>query len=115
LPPSHRPAPKQKSHAFRAKLVQLVDRPQHLQPAPRILVTAKTYRLQHAVEHLAVVDADNVVATLDAERLHHVSHHHRHFGIRRDAWRADGIGVELHELAEAAGAGLLVAEHQPER
>ncbi len=25
--------------------------------------------------------------------------------------RADRVGVELHELAEAAGAGLLVAEH----
>ena len=27
-----------------------------------------------------------------------------------DARRADGVGVELHELAEAAGAGLFVAE-----
>ncbi|ESZ77685.1 hypothetical protein X726_10535 [Mesorhizobium sp. L103C105A0] len=107
------PAPrtKQQSHAFRSELVQLVDRAQHRQPTPCILIAAKADRFQHAIEHLAIVDADDVVAALDAERFHHVGHHHRHFSISRDARCADGVSVELHELAEAAGAGLFVAEH----
>ena len=102
---------KQQLHAFRPELVELVDRPQNGQPAAGILVAAKADRLQHAVQHLAVVDADDVVAARDAERFHHVGHHHRHFGVGGDARRADRVGVELHELAEAARARLLVAEH----
>ena len=66
-------------------------------------------RLQHAIEHLSVVDLDHVIAALDAERFQRVGREHAHLGIRRDALGADRIGVELHELAEAAGARLLVA------
>ena len=50
------------------------------------------------------------MAARNAQGLHRVGHHHRHFGVRRDIRRADDIGVELHELAEAARARLLVAE-----
>src|SRR5690606_41307462 len=39
-----------------------------------------------------------------------LSHHHAHLGIRCHARRADGVGVELHELAEATRPRLLVAE-----
>ena len=41
----------------------------------------------------------------------HVGRHHAHLGIGGDARRADRVGVELHELAEAARARLLVAKH----
>ena len=67
---------------------------------------------EHAVEHLAVVDLDDVVAALDAEALHGVGGHHADFSVRRDGGRSHSIGVELHELAEAAGAGLFVAKHE---
>ena len=60
-----------------------------------------------------VVDLDDVLATLDAEGFQRVSGEHAHLGIRRDALGTDGIGVELRELAEAAGAGLLVADTEP--
>ena len=44
-------------------------------------------RLHHAVEHLAVVDLDDVVAALDAERLHRVGSEHADLGIGRDRSR----------------------------
>ncbi|MBC9884123.1 hypothetical protein G8O24_43555, partial [Bradyrhizobium sp. INPA01-394B] len=36
--------------------------------------------------------------------------HHADLGIRRRRCRTDRVGIELHELTEAAGARLLVAE-----
>ncbi len=48
---------------------------------------------------------------LEAEPLHRVGGHHADFRIRGDGGRADRIGVELHELAEAARSRLLIAEH----
>ncbi len=65
--------------------------------------------LKHTVQHLAVVDPHHILAG-QAQRVHDVGHHHAHFGVGLGAGRADGVGVELHELAEAAGAGLFVAE-----
>src|SRR5690606_31349030 len=58
------------AHTFRAELVQLVDCPQHGQPAAGVLVAAEADGFQNAVEHLAVVDADDVVAARNTERLH---------------------------------------------
>ncbi len=107
---SLRPSPKQKPHALGAELVELVDGAQHRQAPPGILLAAEPDRFHDAVEHLAVVNPDHVVAARDAQRLHRVGHHHAHLGIRLDAGGAHRIGVELHELAEAAGARLLVAE-----
>ena len=68
-------------------------------------------RLHHAVEHLATVDLDHVVAARDAERLQRVGRQHADLGVGGDVVGADRVGVELGELAEAAGAGLLVAPH----
>ena len=66
--------------------------------------------LQNAVEHLAVVELDHVLAARDAELLQRIGHQHAGFGVGGDVVGADRIGIELHELAEAARAGLLVAE-----
>ena len=65
--------------------------------------------LEHAVQHLPVVDLHHVLPG-QAERVHRVGHHHAHLGVGFGTGGADRVGVELHELAEAAGAGLLVAE-----
>ena len=97
----------QQLHAFQAKFVELIKRAKSINP----LKVRDPCRLHHAVEHLAVVDADDVVTTRDAQRFHGVGHHHAHFGIGLDARCANNIGVELHELAETAGAGLFVAKH----
>ena len=66
-------------------------------------------RLHDAIEHLAVVDLDDVVAALDAEALHGIGREHADLGVSRDALRSDGIGIELRELAEAARSRLLIA------
>ena len=65
--------------------------------------------LHHPVQHLAVVDLDDVVAALDAEPLQRVGGHHADFGVGGGRGGADRIGVELHELAEASRPRLLVA------
>jgi hypothetical protein len=74
-------------------------------------LAAKADGFHHAVEHLAVVDPDDVLAARDAEAsmvsaiIMHIS---------ASAWtpgRADRVGVELHELAEPARPRLFVAEH----
>ena len=108
---SLRPRPSKRAHAFGAKPVELVDRAQDGQPPSRVLLAAEPDRLHHAVEHLAVVDLDHVVAALDPERLQAIGGHHADLGIGGRRRRADRVGVELHELAEAARARLLVAKH----
>ena len=105
---SRRPGPEQLAHAFDAEAVELVDGAQH----GELLVLVDDADLLHdAVEHLAVVDADDVLAARDAELLQRVGGHHAHLRIGGDGSRADRVGVELHELAEAARSRLLVAEH----
>ena len=108
---SLRPYPKQQAHAIDAKPVELIDRAQDGQPPPGIGVAAKPDRLHQSVEHLAIVDLDDVVAARDPQRLEAIGGHHADFRIRRRRRRADRVGVELHELAEAPGARLLVAKH----
>ena len=104
----------QQPHAVDAEPVELVDRAQHGEPPSRIRLAAEADGFQHAVEHLAVVDLDHVLAARDAERLHRVGRHHADLGIGRRRRAAHRVGVELHELAEAARARLLVAEHPAE-
>ncbi len=94
----------QQAHAVGAEAVELVDRPQHDEAPAGLVVAAEPDRLHHAVEDLAVVDLDHVVAAADADPLQRVGGHHADLGIRRDGGCADDVGVELHELAEAAGA-----------
>ena len=65
--------------------------------------------LQHPIEHLAVVHLHHIGAAGNAERFHRVRRHHAHLGIGRRRRAAHRVGIELHELAEAAGTGLLVA------
>ena len=78
---------------------------------PAFVSPTKPDSLHHAVEHLAVVDLDHVVAALDAQRLQRVGRQHADLGVGGDVVRAHRVGVELGELAEAAGARLLVAPH----
>ena len=93
------------------KPVELVDRAQNRQPPPGVRFAAKPDRLHHAIEHLAVVDLDHVVAARDPQRLEAVGGHHANLGVSGGRRRADRVGVELHELAEAPRPRLLVAEH----
>src|SRR4029077_15089794 len=86
--------------------IELVDRPHHGQP---LSVIGDADRISHPIEHLAVIHLDHIGAARDAERFHRVGGHHAHFGIRSGRRRTHGVGIELHELAEAAGTRLLVA------
>ena len=106
------PGAEQRPDALRPQPVELVDRAHDGQPPPGVLLAPQPDRLHHAVEHLAVVDLDHIVAARDAERFHAVGGHHADFGVGGDAGRADRVGVELHELAIAARPRLLVAEHR---
>ena len=108
---SLRPRPKQQAHPFDAQPVELVDRAQDRQPPPSVRRRRQPDRLHHAVEHLAVVDLDHIVAARDPQRLEAIGRHHADLRIRRGRGRADRVGVELHELAEASWSRLLVAEH----
>ena len=47
----------------------------------------------------------------NAQRLHRVRRHHANLGVGRGRRGADRVGVELHELAEAARPRLLVPEN----
>ncbi len=53
----------------------------------------------------------DVIAALDAQRFQRIRRHHAEFGIGRGRGCADRIGIELHELPEAARPRLLVAKH----
>ena len=112
---SLRPPPSSSAHALGAEAVELVDGAQHDEAAPGVLRAAEADRLHHAVENLAVVDLHAIVAARDAELLQRVGRHHAQFGVGGGAGRADRVGVELQELAEAARTRLLVAEHVPPR
>ena len=110
---SLRPSPSSWLHAAGAQPVELVDRAQHRETFARVGLAAEADGFEHAVEHLAVVHLDHVLA-FEAERFHGVGRHHADLGVRRRRRATHRVGVELHELAEAAGAGLLVAEHPAE-
>src|SRR5262249_49354522 len=88
----------QEAHALPPDLVELVDRPQHGEPAASLGVAGKPDRLHHPVEDFSVVDPDDIGAAGYAEALHGVGGHHADLGIGRDRGRADRVGVELHEL-----------------
>ncbi len=101
----------QRLHPVRPEPVELIDRAQHGEPARGVVAAAEADRFHHAVEHLAIVDFDQVVATPDAQRLEAIGGHHAHLGVGGRGRRPDGVGVELHELAVAPRSGLLIAEH----
>jgi hypothetical protein len=100
----------QQAHALAAQPVELVDGAQHDELLRLPALPLETGGLQHAVEHLAVVDLDDVIAAPDAKPLERVGRHHADFRIGGHGGRAHRVGVELHELAEAARPRLLVAE-----
>ena len=72
--------------------------------------SAMPISLHEPVEQLAVVHLHHILPALDAQRLHRVGGHHADFGVGGGRGGAHRVGVELHELAEAARSRLLVAE-----
>ena len=92
-----------------AEAVELVDGPQNREALAGLVLAREADSLHDAVEHLPVVDLDDVLAG-QAELFQRIGHQHADLGIRRDGARADDVGIALHELAETAGTGLLVAE-----
>jgi len=72
-------------------------------------VICNAKRVSHPIEHFAVIHLHEIAAARNAERFHRVGRHHAHLGVGRGRRGAYRVGVELHELAEAAGAGLFVA------
>jgi hypothetical protein len=106
------PCPEELAHAVDAEAIELVDGAEHGQPLPGLVVPGEADRLHDAIEDFSVVDLDDVVAALDPDALEGVGRHHADLGVGRDRGRADRVGVELHELAEAPRPGLLVAEHE---
>ena len=110
---SRRPAPSSARDAGLAQPVELVDRPHDdaaaVRVALRVVGVEHARDLHDAVQHLAVVDADRVVAARDAGGLQRLAEHRADLGVGGDRGGADGVGVALVELAEAARARLLVA------
>ena len=111
------PGAEQHRHASRAELVELVHGAQHGQPSARVSFGAgiDADGLEQPIEDLAVVELDAELVGGQAESGDHIRHQHAGFGIGCDTLGAHGIGVALHELAETAGAGLLVAPHGAHR
>ena len=97
------------------ELVQLINRPQYRQATRSIRVATQTDRLKHPIQHLPTIDLDYIVAALHAQRFQRIRRQHAHLGVRRDAVRANRVGIKLHELAEAPRAGLFIAVDIPER
>ncbi len=108
-----RPLPSSMATPLRAQPVELVDGAQHGEPLGRVGLGDRidADAGQHPVQHLAVVDLDHVLAARDAQRLQRVGRQHADLGVGGDVVGAHRVGVELGELAEAAGARLLVAPH----
>ena len=75
---------------------------EHDEAAARVLLAGKADRLVHAIEHLAAVDLDDVVAAGDPQALHGVRGIMQ-IGVGGRRGGADGVGVELHELRERPG------------
>ena len=103
----------QRPHAVLAEPVELVDRP-HDDAASagmglRVGRVEDAGDLHGAVQHLAIVDADQIVAARDPRRLQRLGEHGADLGVRRDRGGADGVGVALVELPEAPRPRLLVA------
>src|SRR5690606_41670647 len=73
---------------------------------------AKANDLEHSVQHLAAVHLDDVLAALEAERLHGVGGQHADLSVGGDVIRAHRVSIELHELAKAAGTRLLVSPYR---
>src|SRR5690606_6315356 len=71
----------ERANALDAETVELVDGAKHGKAARRVLRSRETYRLHHAIQHLAVVDLDHVVAARDAKALHGVGSEHADLGI----------------------------------
>ena len=67
--------------------------------------------IHRAVENFAVVHFHHITTARNTERFHCVRCEHAHLGIGRHRSSPDRIRVKLHELAEAPGPRLLVAEH----
>ncbi len=100
-------------HALGAEAVDLVDGAHHDAAAggPRLGVggVKEACDLHHAVEDLAVVDADRDVVGGDAGGLKRRTQHGADLGVGGDGGRPHRVGVALGELAEAPRSGLLVA------
>src|SRR3984885_915250 len=99
----------QECNAGAAEPVVFVDGAQHGEALAGVGLAGKPDAVEYAVEHFAVIHLHNVAAARNAERFDGVGRHHAHFRIGRRRSRTDGVGIELHELAEAARARLFVA------
>ncbi len=99
----------QLGNAFDSETVEFVDGAEHRQTAASILIAVEADCAQKTVQKLSAADFDPIIAALDAQRFEGVGGEHAHFGVGGDALGADGVSIELHELAEAAGTRLLVA------
>src|SRR5690606_10199673 len=55
----------QKTHTFKAKLVQLVYGAQNIEPLSSIGLVFKADRVQNPVQNLAVINPNDIVAALD--------------------------------------------------
>jgi hypothetical protein len=112
---SLRPSPKQQRTPSVPNLSSLSMARSTVRAAFRVSSSVKPIGFHHAVQNLAVVHADDVLAARNAQGFHGVGHHHAHLSIRLDAGRADRVGVELHELAEPPGPGFSLRNTQPAR
>src|SRR5262249_50504533 len=93
------------------KTIVFIHRSKHREPLRVAERTRAANRLAQAVEYFAIVHFDDVL-TSKTQRLHRVGGHHAHLGVGGHRRGADGVGVELPELAKAPRPRLLVAEHE---
>ena len=96
---------------FDTKTIHLIDRSKNGQTSSCVCVAAKVDGFHQAIQHLAVIHLDDIVAALNAQSLHRIRRHHADLGIGRHRGASDRIGIELHELPEASRPRLFVAKH----
>ena len=104
-------ARQQQLHIGLGKPIEFVDGAQNTEPRCEMLFSTDADRFHDTIKNFPIIHLHHIRAARNPQSLHRIRGHHAHFGVGGGRGRPDRVGVELHELAEAAGAGLLVAKH----
>ena len=111
--------PQQRADAVGAETIQLVDGAQHDAALAgefvRIGGVEDTSNFHHTIQNFAVVDADFVIPTRDANDLKRVRKHRANLCISGHGRRTDRIRIALIKLAKPPRPWLLIAPHRTHR
>ena len=104
------PLAQQFAHTGLADLVELVDCAQNI---GLLRGLGDAHGVEHAVQHLAVVHPDQVVAARNPDDLHAIRQHGADLGVGSHARRADCICIALIKLTKPARPRLFIAPDLP--